>query len=168
MQATKSKSKLVCSVILVAVVLLMPCTLRAQATDPGLVNSIHKVLKNCAFHEITEEMFNTVAEDERYQHVPEMANIRKIRYLIFVECPQDRQGFYDEFLAVANVKDFSVMIRSKSTNEQFTFFRKKRGDMYEYLLLHDEGLSYIVTSLKISTLNELSAVMEMAGSISGG
>ena len=141
---------------------------KAQNTNPALVGRIHEMLKDCSYFEVTEDMFNTLAEDERYQHEEEMAYLKKIKFLIFVECPPDRKMFHDDFISNAELKGFKIMMRSKSAHEQFTFYRKSVNDLKEYLLLHDRGLSYIVTSLNISTINELSGIMNMAGGLGQG
>ena len=166
MQTTKKLSSRK-FVLLMGLVLMLFLAGRAHAQDSAsLVKTIHQVLGDCTFHEVTEEMFATIAEDDRYRTVPEMADIRKIRYLILVDCNKGGKDFYQQFHSAADLKGFRVLIRSKSTNSVYTFYRKQHEDgLYEYLLIHNEGLSYIVTSLKISTLHELSAVMHMAGRV---
>lgn len=60
---------------------------KAQNINPALVGRIHEMLKDCSYFEVTEDMFNTLAEDERYQHEEEMAYLKKIKFLIFVRPP---------------------------------------------------------------------------------
>ncbi|MDN5211877.1 hypothetical protein QQ020_07435 [Fulvivirgaceae bacterium BMA12] len=141
---------------------------KAQDTNPELVASIHEMLNDCSYYEVSEEMFKAVAEDERLQGSEYINYLEKIRFLIFVECPMDRKGFFEEFVARADLRGFKVMMRSKSASEQFTFYRQTKGDLNSYLLVHNRGVSYIVTQLKISSLQELSQIVQMAGSMGAG
>ena len=155
--------------LMIAALLLSSLTVaKAQNINPELVDSIHKMLNDCSYYEVTEDMFQAVAEDERLQHGEYIKYLEKIRFLIFVECPMDRQGFFDEFVSKADLRGFKVMMRSKSAREQFTFYRQTKNDLNAYLLVHNRGVSYIVTTLKISTLKELSQIVQVAGSIGAG
>ncbi len=141
---------------------------KAQETNPELVASIHEMLNGCSYYEVTEEMFKAVAEDERLQRSEYTNYLEKIRFLIFVECPMDRKGFFEEFVSRADLRGFKVMMRSKSASEQFTFYRQTKDDLNSYVLVHNRGVSYIVTQLKISSLQELSQIVQMAGSMGAG
>lgn len=140
----------------------------SQSQNKDLIDNIHKILNDCDYYEVTQEMFELISEDERYQHEEQIAYLKKINYLIYVECEEEKNSFYDDFFKENNLKDFKVLMKTKSGDERFTFYRKKNNDIYEYLLIHDGGLSYIVTSLNISTLNEMSGIMDMVAEMGNG
>lgn len=153
------------------VILLILCPLYntvAQSHNVELVAQIHDIAKDCSYFEVTEEMFKMLAEDERLKQEEMLKYVEKISFLIFVDCPEDQVNFYDDFIAKGNLKNFKVLMRSKSVSEKFTFFRKNKNGTYEYLLLHNGGLSYIITTLKISTIQELSGIMNMVGELGAG
>ena len=139
----------------------------SQSKNKELVKHIRRNLSECDYYEVTDEMFKLIAEDERFQSAEQIKYIKQIEYLIYVECPDSRTNFFGN-ISNFNYSDFKVLIRSRSSDEKFTFYRKKNGDMFEYLLIHDGGLSYLITSLSISTLDELSGIMNMAGSLGRG
>ena len=152
-------------------VLLLLCTTLlpafSQSKNKELIKHIRRNLTDCDYFEVTDEMFKLIAEDERFQGAEQIKYIKQIEYLIFVECQDSRTNFFSN-VSNFNYSDFKVLMRSRSSDERFTFYRKKNGDMFEYLLIHDGGLSYLITSLSISTLDELSGIMNMAGSIGRG
>lgn len=137
----------------------------AQAQTKSLIDQIHKVSADCNYYEVTQEMFDAISEDPRFEAQPK---IKEIKFLIFMECPRDRTGFFEKFIADADLKDFKVMMRRQSNGEHFTFYRKKTGDMYDYLLVHDHGVTYMATTLNISNIQELQSYIQLAGALSGG
>ena len=100
----------------------------SQSENKELVNHIYQNLNDCDFYEVTEEMFKLIAEDERYQNAEQIKFIKKIRYLIFVECQHSNSSFYDD-ISSFNKSGFTVLMRSKTSDERFTFYRKKNGEM---------------------------------------
>ena len=94
-----------------------------------------------------------------------MTYLKKISYLIYVECEDDKKDFYEVSSNNIDLKGFKILMRSKNGDEQFTFYRKRKNEVNEYLLIHNGGLSYIITSLNISTIQELSGIMNMIGEL---
>ena len=143
----------------------MISSLDAQELNRPLINEIHKALVDCSYFEVTEEMFKALSEDPKFQDTKFKDQMDQIRFLIFVECPTHQPTFISDFMDNANLKRFKVMMRSKESNEQLNFLRKTNGEEKEYLLLHNRGLTYLVTSLNISTLQELHGYIQMVAKL---
>ncbi len=132
-----------------------------------IIDYVHKSVDHCDYYEVTEEMFKSIAEDPRFQSSEKIDYIKKIEYVIYVECKNTQRTFYENFISGYNLKGFKVLMRTKSNNESFTFYKNSNDGMNEYLLIQDRGLSYVKTSLNISTLNEMGGIIRLIGELGG-
>ena len=138
-----------------------------ERLNPQLVEDLQKLTSECAFMEVSEEMFDVISKDERFKNADNYGYFTKLKYLIYIVCDENTQNFHDSFISKSHLKGFKSLTRVRSKDTVYTFYRKVTGDTKEYLLVHNGGLSYLVTTLDISTVNELSGIMEAAGNLNG-
>lgn len=123
-----------------------------QASKSPIVQEIRKYVNDsCSYFEVTEDFFNSLEGDERINgELKEY--VSKLQFIIYIECPHTFKGFYSSFENTPGLKEFKTMMVSKNVSENYSFLKREKQGLKEYLLFHDRGAVYIAGSLDVRTI----------------
>lgn len=136
----------------------------------ALIKSFEK--EGCSVLEVSEEMFDILAQDERAS--AEMKeSLSQIDHLIYLNCfkaasgrdPKKKDGFdlAGDFQEEAGDYDFKLLMRSETTVTRSHFYKRTKGEVNEYLLVTKTTIQYIATEMNIMSIRDLKDIIEMAG-----
>lgn len=146
----------------------------AQTTAPEV--SIAKIIRdlkdeNCSFLEVSKEMFELMSSDEKMEtSVKEY--FTQMNHLIFLQChgTRDKKEQLDvasNFESIAEDNHFKLLMRSESGPHKNLFYKRSTGEVNEYLLATQSRIQYISTTLDITSIREMTQIIEVAGEAGG-
>lgn len=161
---------------LIASLLLVTLNYRLSAQSPAPENDIVKLIRDmkddkCSFLEVSQEMFELLASDERAQdRIKEYFS--KMRHLLYLQCYASRDkntqpDLAKDFERMATDNHFKLLMRSESGPHKSLFYKRKNGDLNEYLLATKTRIQYISTSMDIKSIQEMTQIIEVTGEAGG-
>ncbi len=161
---------------LIASLLLVTLNYQLTAQSPAPDNNIVKVIRdmkddNCGFLEVSKEMFELLASDERAQdRIKEYFS--QMNHLLFLECHPTREKHPEldvakNFETMAADNHFKLLMRSENGPHKKLFYKRKKGDFNEYLLATKTRIQYISTSMDIKSIREMTQIIEVTGEAGG-
>lgn len=149
-------------------------TVSAQSTAPeaDVVKLIRDMkFETCSFLEVSKEMFELMSSDERAEgRIKEY--FTQMNHLIFLQChpargKNENPDLAKDFETIAKDNHFKLLMRSESGPHKNLFYKRKSGDFNEYLLATKTRIQYISTSLDITSIREMTQIIEVTGEAGG-
>lgn len=161
---------------LIALIILFTAFNQAVAQTPAPSVDIAKVIRDlkndgCSFLEVSKEMFELLASDERAEgKVKEY--FTQLNHLLYLQCHGSKDGsetldVAGNFESIASDKGFKLLMRSESGHNKNLFFKRTQGEVNEYLLATRTRIQYISTSMDITSIREMTQIIEVAGEAGG-
>jgi hypothetical protein len=156
------------------VILTFSTQMAAQSQAPkGDIVKVIRDLKaeNCSFLEVSKEMFELMASDEKMD-VRIKEYFTKMNHLIYLQChpTRDKNEALDvaaNFEKMAEDNNFKLLMRSESGQHKNLFYKRDSGDINEYLLATQSHIQYISTTMDITSIREMTQIIEIAGQAGG-
>lgn len=151
--------------------LVMVSPIFAQKKNDKLIKLVQSYadIKECNFFEATSEMFKLLSEHDKAEG--EMKEFfSKTEYAAYAQCrPRDnKKWFFDSFRKKANLDDYSLLMRSRSSDMNYEFYKRDLDKgVKEYLLVHAEGIYFIISALDIATIQEMASFVKLIGDVGG-
>lgn len=156
------------------VILTFSSQMAAQSQAPqGDIVKVIRDLKaeNCSFLEVSKEMFELMASDEKME-ARMKEYFTQMNHLIYLQChpTRDKNEQLDvaaNFEKMAEDNSFKLLMRSESGPHKNLFYKRSAGDINEYLLATQSRIQYISTTMDITSIREMTQIIEIAGQAGG-
>lgn len=165
-----TKTYLIASLLMLA--FLNPALSQSTAPSNDTAELIRSLkTEKCSFLEVSKEMFELLASDERAEgKVKEY--FTQLNHLIYLHCPNSKnenegQDLSRSFESVAEKNHFKLLMRSESAGNKNLFFKRTEGEVNEYLLATTTRIQYVATTLDITSIREMTQIMEVTGEAGG-
>ena len=143
---------------------------QSPAPDTDVLSLIQGFeVEGCEFLEVSKEMFQLIASDERADEQMRQ-NFTQLNHLIYLNCfgvKMEKTNLASRFREKALQNNFKLLMRSESSMSTNHFYRRFAGEVNEYLLATETSIQYISTTLDITSIREMNDLFELAGDAGG-